>query len=218
MRRFAICEGSLRKSSLSLRSLRQPETTSCPRPSSARSRAMSAGSFWRSPSMGTMAPPRAASMAADMAAVCPKLRRKRSTRSAGSRSVNAASAAKVPSELPSSTQTTSNRRPSARRTGKSSARSGSTFASSLKSGMTTDSSGGGPSEETAASLSMRDLLPPQGGPDEGHGGHQHERGEDGGHLPQHGVPAEGAQRTVDGEDERAISHDGGPRAQGDRRP
>ena len=46
---------------------------------------MSAGSFWRSPSIGTITSPRAWSKPADMAAVWPKLRRSWTSFRRGSR-------------------------------------------------------------------------------------------------------------------------------------
>ncbi len=107
MMRFAIRLGSLRPNSLSCRFFRQPETTSEPASSWARSRWMSAGSFWRSPSIGTITSPRAASIPALIAAVWPKLRRKRITRSSGRSAAARASSAKVRSREPSSTQMTS---------------------------------------------------------------------------------------------------------------
>ena len=66
---------------------RQPETTSKPSSSRSSSRGMSAGSFWRSPSIGTRIVPRARSSAAESAAVWPQLRRRKATRTcSGSRS------------------------------------------------------------------------------------------------------------------------------------
>src|SRR3954462_1239238 len=66
--RFATRLGSLRPNSLSLRCLRQPETTSAPASSRASSLPMSAGSFCRSPSIGTITSPRGAPMPAAHAA------------------------------------------------------------------------------------------------------------------------------------------------------
>ena len=79
IRALASIEGILRVMKVSFRSLRQPDTTSKPSCSLSISRGMSAGSFCRSPSIGMMISPDAASKPADMAAVWPKLRRKRMT-------------------------------------------------------------------------------------------------------------------------------------------
>src|ERR671916_469295 len=68
MMRLAIIDGILRETILSCRSLRQPETTSKPSSSLSSRRMMSAGSFWRSASMGMSTAPRAASMPAAVAA------------------------------------------------------------------------------------------------------------------------------------------------------
>ncbi len=69
---------------------------------------MSAGSFWRSPSIGTRISPRARSRAAESAAVWPQLRRRKATRTcSGLRSWIAASFVDVPSVEPSSTKISS---------------------------------------------------------------------------------------------------------------
>ena len=54
---LATIEGSRRVSAFSSRATRQPETTSKPSASLARSRGMSAGSFWPSPSIGMTTSP-----------------------------------------------------------------------------------------------------------------------------------------------------------------
>src|SRR5436305_820340 len=66
--RLAIRLGSFRPNSRSFRSRRHPETTSLPASSWPKSFPMSAGSFCRSPSIGTITSPRAASIPALIAA------------------------------------------------------------------------------------------------------------------------------------------------------
>ena len=69
---------------------------------------MSAGSFWRSPSMGMRTSPRARSSAADSAAVWPQLRLRNATRTcSGSARWIASSRAAVPSVDPSLTKISS---------------------------------------------------------------------------------------------------------------
>src|SRR5688500_5437196 len=101
---------------------------------------MSAGSFCRSPSAVTTKRPRAAAKPAAKAAVWPKLRVKRMTRTRGSRPWTSRRRSNVRSVLPSSTRITSYGRPRRSRTSVSSACSGATLASSSRSGMTTESS------------------------------------------------------------------------------
>ena len=69
---------------------------------------MSSGAFWRSPSIVTIAPPRARDEPACIAGCWPKFRFSRTARTRGSASWSARSRAKVPSVEPSSTKTSSN--------------------------------------------------------------------------------------------------------------
>ena len=103
---FAICEGILRITILSLRSLRQPATKSSSSFNSlATMRGISTGSFCKSPSIVTITSARAASMPACMAAVCLKLRASSTKRTNPWLCLAACSiASRVPSVLPSSTK------------------------------------------------------------------------------------------------------------------
>ena len=74
---------------------------------------MSSGSFCRLASIGTMYAPRARANPAAIAAVCPKLRRKRTSRSQGRVAAAAFRRAKPSSREPSSTIRTSVGRPAA---------------------------------------------------------------------------------------------------------
>ena len=95
-------EGS-RLESGSCRCLRHPQTMSKPSSSLASSFGMSAGSFCRSPSEVTTTSPRAWSKPAEKAAVWPKFRRRRSTRTRESPASISSRRSSVPSVEPSST-------------------------------------------------------------------------------------------------------------------
>src|SRR5439155_881709 len=81
-----------------------PQTMSYPSSSLATRRGMSAGSFCRSPSEVMTISPREWSKPAEKAAVCPKFRRNRSTRTRGSTASIASSRSRVESVDPSSTR------------------------------------------------------------------------------------------------------------------
>ena len=139
--RLAIHDGTLRETKhrgdpcASRRPRRSP-----PRAGSSR-RGMSAGSFCRSPSMGTRISPRAWSSAAVNAAVCPQLRRSRITRtcSGSLRWITSSLAGRtVRRAVVDEDQLVV--QPSGRSTASSSAWSGSTLSTSLNTGIKTDRS------------------------------------------------------------------------------
>src|SRR5947208_8797736 len=102
---------------------------------------MSRGSFCRSPSMVIMTRPRALSKPAAKAAVWPKLRRNRITRSRVSVACSRARRSKLSSVLPSSTTMISYGRPQADSVCVSSRWSSLSAGASFRTGMTTLSSG-----------------------------------------------------------------------------
>ena len=71
MIQFAIIDGIFREISLSCRLCRHPQTMSFPSAIFSRNLGMSAGSFWRSPSIVIRIFPRAWSIPAAIAGVCP---------------------------------------------------------------------------------------------------------------------------------------------------
>src|SRR5438034_3605830 len=106
-----MADGRRREMNASFRSLLQPHTMSAPRSSTSTIAGMSRGSFCRSPSEVTITRPRAWSKPAANAAVWPKLRRNRITRSRGSTACKCARISKLSSVLPSSTMMSSYDRP-----------------------------------------------------------------------------------------------------------
>src|SRR5438477_10134235 len=138
---------STRRESRSRRLVFQPETRSKPSSSFASRRGISAGSSCRSPSIVTTVSPRAWSKPATSAAALPKFRRNRTTRTLSAALCRRVSAAKVPSDDPSSTKIASH----AVSTGSSAERSSSYSSATLRSSLCT----GTTTEITAARLPRR---------------------------------------------------------------
>ena len=111
--RLITSEGSRRSSIASRRVTRRPLATSAPASTAATSRGMSAGWFWRSPSIVTTMSPRARAMPACMAGCWPKLRLNETTRTRGSASCRRSRIANVPSVEPSSMKISSAGMPAA---------------------------------------------------------------------------------------------------------
>lgn len=96
-----------RRTHVSRRSTRTPQTTSQGPATAARRRGTSAGSFWRSASRVTVHGARAARKPAASAALWPRRAPSDSTRWRGSAPARATSTSPLPSREPSSTHTTS---------------------------------------------------------------------------------------------------------------
>jgi hypothetical protein len=103
---------------------------------------MSAGSFCRSPSIGTITLPRAWSMPAIIAPVWPTLRLKEMTRNRGLAAAAAINAASVPSLEPSSMKMTSYGRAIGVSAAVNACASGATLSASLNMGMMTETRSG----------------------------------------------------------------------------
>src|SRR6266487_4298121 len=127
-----------RRRSGSRRRVFHPETRSKPSSSFASRRGISAGSSWRSPSIVTTVSPWAWSKPATSAAALPKFRRSRTTRTFSAALCRRVSAAKVPSDDPSSTKIASHAASRGSSAERSSSYSSATLRSSLCTGTTTE--------------------------------------------------------------------------------
>src|SRR5512139_3107362 len=147
---------------------------------------MSPGSFWRSPSEVMISRPRAWAKPAANAAVWPKLRRNRITRTRASRAWTAARRSKLSSVLPSSTNRISYGRPVPWSAAVSSSTSCAMFGDSFRIGMTTDSSGvmtpQGPASRSEYALAGLRGPPQASRPGAPEPPDQHGRGRDDGQI------------------------------------